>query len=100
MNNDDMPSPVPGGQQPVQRTDADADADTATMTQSERDTMRKHGLMKKLQFMTHLMRSLDLVVFAEMCAMYYMECVLPSSPSPRAPPSSPTPNDGPANCSP
>ncbi|KAJ9142137.1 DUF1746-domain-containing protein [Pleurostoma richardsiae] len=35
---------------------------------------RKAGLAKKLQFMTHLMMSMDMVVFAELCALYYMDC--------------------------
>lgn len=34
---------------------------------------RKAGLAKKLQFMTHLMRNLDMLVFAEICTLYYME---------------------------
>jgi len=33
----------------------------------------KAGLPKKFQFMTHLMTSLDMIVFAELCALYYME---------------------------
>ncbi|KAJ6789868.1 hypothetical protein PWT90_11117 [Aphanocladium album] len=37
---------------------------------------KKHcpGLKKKLVFLTHLLKSLDLVVFAELSALYYMEC--------------------------
>ena len=33
----------------------------------------KEGISKKLEFMTHLMSSLDVLVFAELCALYYME---------------------------
>lgn len=33
------------------------------------------GLKKKLVFLTHLLKSLDLVVFAELSALYYMESV-------------------------
>lgn len=33
----------------------------------------KDGLKKKLQFMMHLSISLDTVVYAELCALYYME---------------------------
>lgn len=38
---------------------------------------KKHcpGLKKKLVFLTHLLKSLDLVVFAELSALYYMEYV-------------------------
>ncbi|ATY58835.1 hypothetical protein CCM_06196 [Cordyceps militaris CM01] len=32
------------------------------------------GLKKKLVFLTHLLKSLDLLVFAELSALYYMEC--------------------------
>lgn len=31
------------------------------------------GLKRKLVFLTHLLKSLDLVVFAELSALYYME---------------------------
>lgn len=84
MINDDIPSSAPG--QPSSpsghdgndahptRREGDGDASTATeISSAERDRLRKAGLVKKLQFMTHLMRSLDMVVFAEICAMYYME---------------------------
>lgn len=33
----------------------------------------KAGIAKKLDFMTHLMSSLDVVIFAELCILYYME---------------------------
>ncbi|KAL7945877.1 hypothetical protein V8C42DRAFT_321822 [Trichoderma barbatum] len=32
------------------------------------------GLAKKLAFLTHLLKTLDLVLFAELSSMYYMEC--------------------------
>ncbi|PHH92257.1 hypothetical protein CDD83_8182 [Cordyceps sp. RAO-2017] len=37
---------------------------------------RNPGLAKKLAFLTHLLKTLDLVVFAELSALYYMECSL------------------------
>ena len=39
---------------------------------SESSLKRKSGLAK-LHIMTHLMRNLDMVVFAEICTLYYME---------------------------
>lgn len=33
----------------------------------------KAGIAKKLDFMRHLMSSLDVVIFAELCILYYME---------------------------
>ncbi|KAG5928654.1 hypothetical protein E4U42_000260 [Claviceps africana] len=35
---------------------------------------RNPGLAKKLSFVTHLLKSLDLLVFAELSSLYYMEC--------------------------
>ncbi|CAM1507072.1 Fc.00g067130.m01.CDS01 [Cosmosporella sp. VM-42] len=35
---------------------------------------RNPGLAKKLAFITHLLRNLDTLVFAELSALYYMEC--------------------------
>jgi hypothetical protein len=37
---------------------------------------RNPGLKKKLAFVTHLLRGLDTLVFAELSALYYMECVV------------------------
>lgn len=73
--------------------DADADADgpaqpavsepehepnqnggAATTTQNPSlSQAAKDGLKKKLQLMMHLSTSLDSVVYAELCALYYME---------------------------
>lgn len=39
----------------------------------------KAGIAKKLEFMTHLMSSLDVVIFAELCILYYMEYDCPFS---------------------
>ncbi|GAO16134.1 hypothetical protein UVI_02040290 [Ustilaginoidea virens] len=36
---------------------------------------RHPGLVKKLSFVTHLLKSLDLLVFAEISSLYYMEAV-------------------------
>lgn len=56
---------------------AQASSSSSAPSQSVADTAaslkRKAGLAKKLQFMTHLMRNLDMIVFAEICALYYME---------------------------
>lgn len=39
----------------------------------------KAGIARKLDFMTHLMSSLDVAIFAELCILYYMEYVCPFS---------------------
>ncbi|PFH60062.1 hypothetical protein XA68_11511 [Ophiocordyceps unilateralis] len=42
-----------------------------------RSTKKRHpGLAKKLSFLTHLLKSLDTVVIAELSGLYYMECSL------------------------
>ncbi|KAL6403116.1 hypothetical protein AUP68_12449 [Ilyonectria robusta] len=41
---------------------------------------RNPGLARKLEFVTHLLKSLDTLVFVELSALYYMEYVfIPSS---------------------
>ncbi|KAG6005146.1 hypothetical protein E4U21_000400 [Claviceps maximensis] len=35
---------------------------------------RNPGLVKKLVFVTHLLKTLDMLVFAELSGLYYMEC--------------------------
>ncbi|KAK3487379.1 hypothetical protein B0T13DRAFT_491649 [Neurospora crassa] len=42
--------------------------------QTSREEKRKLGLKKKLQFMSHLQRNLDMIYFAYLCILYYMEC--------------------------
>lgn len=41
--------------------------------QTSRQERRKAGLKKKLQFMSHLQRNLDMIFFAYLCTLYYME---------------------------
>jgi hypothetical protein len=83
MNND-ATSSIPA-RQPLDDRDRDApnhDRDendhegtdeTSSDAASQSQQRRKAGLVKKLQYMTHLMKSLDMVVFAELCTLYYME---------------------------
>lgn len=37
---------------------------------------RNPGLTRQLEFVTHLLKSLDTLVFAELSALYYMEYVI------------------------
>lgn len=46
---------------------------SARRRSSSRVRRAKAGIAKKLEFFTHLMSSLDVVVFAELCVLYYME---------------------------
>jgi hypothetical protein len=78
MNNDPTPSSA-AGQPSTSATNRDPGRDPGQgqeengLSSTEASLLRKAGLAKKLQFMTHLMKSLDMVVFAEMCTLYYME---------------------------
>ncbi|KAL7925023.1 hypothetical protein ACQKWADRAFT_310615 [Trichoderma austrokoningii] len=89
MNNDAAPNSSaripdrlsPPGTGPNNDTN-DAEADTHERSRSRQRSRSKRrskkkqnpGLAKKLGFLTHLLKTLDLVVFAELSSMYYMEC--------------------------
>lgn len=99
MNNDAAPSSSaripdrlspPGVGANADADDAEADADARHRPESRqrsrssngrqrrrRRSKRKQnpGLAKKLAFLTHLLKTLDLVLFAELSSLYYMECV-------------------------
>ncbi|KAK5654979.1 hypothetical protein OQA88_6738 [Cercophora sp. LCS_1] len=84
MNHD--PSSSLAARQRAPRPDADDDLETSdhdedvvtgadeAAQESERQEKRKAGLAKKLQFVSHLQKSLDTIVFAYLCTLYYMEC--------------------------
>lgn len=64
---------------------ASADAEAASSRPGRRSRKRrssskirraKAGIAKKIEYTTHLMSSLDVVVFAELCVLYYMEYVV------------------------
>ncbi|RFU76216.1 hypothetical protein TARUN_6038 [Trichoderma arundinaceum] len=98
MNNDAAPSSSarspdrlspPGIGANADADDAEADADARDRAESpqrsrsrngrqrrRRRSKRKQnpGLAKKLSFLTHLLKTLDLVLFAELSSLYYMEC--------------------------
>ncbi|KAB5563569.1 hypothetical protein GE09DRAFT_787328 [Coniochaeta sp. 2T2.1] len=78
MNNDPLPSSAAGGQpSTAANTNEGHVTEPEAVSAAESERLRKAGLAKKLQFMTHLMKSLDMVVFAEICTLYYMECSFP-----------------------
>ncbi|KAI1208843.1 DUF1746-domain-containing protein [Annulohypoxylon truncatum] len=68
----------------LQEDDADGPAHSAVSEQNHDGSATtqnpslsqaaKEGLTKKLQFMIHLSVSLDTLVYAELCALYYMDC--------------------------
>lgn len=49
---------------------------TSTRRQKKRLSKKvKAGLSKKLAFTLHLLMSLDALIYAELCVLYYKECV-------------------------
>jgi hypothetical protein len=90
MNNDPTPtSPADPDPNSNRHHDEDDDADdnaseeqqngSVTNTQRQRPDLSqkaKDGLSKKLTFLIHLLLSLDTLVYAELCVLYYMEYVL------------------------
>ncbi|KAI2784769.1 DUF1746-domain-containing protein [Daldinia loculata] len=64
-NADDLPQSAAS----EQSRDGGTTTQNPSLSQAARD-----GLTKKLQFMMHLSISLDTVVYAELCALYYMDC--------------------------
>ncbi|KAG6207031.1 hypothetical protein E4U35_001250 [Claviceps purpurea] len=66
------------------RTGGDDDDDAASRARAPSMSRRRRkkkskkernpGLVKKLSYVTHLLKSLDLLVFAELSGLYYMEC--------------------------
>ncbi|KAK1829857.1 DSC E3 ubiquitin ligase complex subunit 4 [Podospora conica] len=77
MSHDSSPSSA--ARQRALPPDAD-DADeagepsSAAAQDDERKQKLRAGRAKKLQAVTHLQKSLDMIVFAYLCALYYMEC--------------------------
>jgi len=80
------PSPDPNENENDEINNSDGPSDTPTRTNGSRSASRSrrrrkrktkpnNGLIKKLQFMTCLLKSLDTLIFAELAVLYYMECV-------------------------
>ncbi|KAI0125949.1 hypothetical protein BJ170DRAFT_455282 [Xylariales sp. AK1849] len=89
MNHDPTPT-SPADPDPNSNRHRDEDNDTSSDgQQNERrsssitNTQRQHpklsqkakeGLSKKLSFLLHLLLSLDTLIYAELCTLYYMDC--------------------------
>lgn len=61
------------GEQPTELNSSSGAQDGDDDDQTSRQEKRKVGLKKKLQFMSHLQRNLDMIFFAYLCTLYYME---------------------------
>ncbi|ORY60172.1 uncharacterized protein BCR38DRAFT_350570 [Pseudomassariella vexata] len=60
-----------------QQQNGSTTANTSQQPQPHRTSLSKkakEGLSKKLVFLIHLLRSLDTLICAELCALYYMDC--------------------------
>lgn len=55
------------------RTDGDGGNPSDDASSSERKEKRRQGLAKKLEFVSHLQKSLDMTVFVYISTLYYME---------------------------
>jgi len=87
MNNDPAPSFAARQRAPHAGADEDEDGasqngehpevagetSTAPPEEQERQRRKRAGLVKKLQSVSHLQKSLDMIVFAYTCTLYYME---------------------------
>ncbi|KAK3311260.1 uncharacterized protein B0T15DRAFT_68071 [Chaetomium strumarium] len=51
-----------------------SDDQTQNRSASQKQEKQREGLAKKLEFISHLQKSLDMIVFAYICTLYYMEC--------------------------
>lgn len=78
--NDDPASSSAAARQPPSEDDRHSPDDAAGNGLPQEETpseaiarKSKAGLAKKLQFMTDLMASLDMLVYAELATLYYME---------------------------
>ncbi len=60
----------PASGSPTLSQPAPAASSTTEVTRRQR---RRAGLAKKLQFLIHLLKNLDMLFFAELCVLYYME---------------------------
>lgn len=62
---------APDAQDPTD--EAGEPSSAAAAQEDERNQKRRAGRAKKLQAVTHLQKSLDMIVFAYISALYYME---------------------------
>ncbi|KAK4240668.1 DSC E3 ubiquitin ligase complex subunit 4 [Achaetomium macrosporum] len=53
-----------------------SDSTTHNGSASQKQEKRRRGLAKKLEFISHLQKNLDMIVFVYICTLYYMECSL------------------------
>lgn len=71
-----------GSSRPQDATRRSRDAHRSARRRSSSKIRRaKAGIAAKINFMAHLMGTLDVSIFAELCIVYYMEYA-PSSPTP------------------
>ncbi|KAK4042117.1 hypothetical protein C8A01DRAFT_33881 [Parachaetomium inaequale] len=62
------------GEHAVRAEDNPGDGRPTEDSPSRRQEKRREGLVKKLELVSHLQKSLDMIVFVYICTLYYMEC--------------------------
>lgn len=77
---DATPSPTPSPSTSRRRQSSRSRPRRRRRRSSSRVRRAKAGIARKLDFMTNLMSSLDVLVFAELSVLYYMEYVVPLAP--------------------
>lgn len=72
-----QPPPLPGADIDTGeydgRTDEGGDGQPRDGSSPRRQDRRRAGLAKKLELISHLQKSLDMMVFVYICTLYYME---------------------------
>jgi hypothetical protein len=80
MNNDSTPTDLPRSENPTATSEAGpADAVESTQRgQDEQSPAQKRAqtqMKKKFEFVTSLMNNLDILIYAELSIIYYMEYI-------------------------
>jgi len=81
MNNDSTPTDLPRSENPTATSEAVPGADAVESTrrgQDEHSPAQKRAqaqMKKKVEFVTSLMNNLDILIYAELSIIYYMEYI-------------------------
>jgi hypothetical protein len=81
MNNASTSTDLPTSENPTSTSAADPAADSVESTQRRQDeespaqNRAQAQIKKKLEFVTSLMNNLDILIYAELSILYYMEYV-------------------------
>ncbi|KAH7368961.1 hypothetical protein B0T11DRAFT_277925 [Plectosphaerella cucumerina] len=74
LNDADPPGDATGGAQSTAQHASSAGAQQTRRRRRRKTPKADQGLVKKFEFLTHLLKNLDMLVYVELAALYYMEC--------------------------